>query len=80
VGRKTLTQPGSIDRGQATRAQGGGIAVVPYCGRPAARVSTALDPSAVTSVLDLNPIADSGTVVSTGTIRDLGEMLTSLMP
>jgi hypothetical protein len=55
-------------------------------------VSTALDPSAVTSVLDLNPIADIGTVVdpsgladigtvlSTSTIPDLGEILTSLMP
>jgi hypothetical protein len=55
-------------------------------------VSTVLDPSAVTSVLDLNPIADIGTVVdpagladigtllSTSTIPDLGEILTSLIP
>jgi hypothetical protein len=55
-------------------------------------VSTALDPSAVTSVLDLNPIADIGTVIdpagiadigtllSTSTIPDLGEILTSLVP
>jgi hypothetical protein len=55
-------------------------------------VTTALDPSAVTSVLDLNPIADIGTVVdpagladigtllSTSTIPDLGEILTSLIP
>jgi hypothetical protein len=55
-------------------------------------VSTALDPSAVTSVLDLNPIADIGTVIdpagiadigtllSTSTIPDLGEILTSLIP
>ena len=46
----------------------------------------------MTSVLDLNPIADIGTVVdpsgladigtvlSTSTIPDLGEILTSLMP
>jgi hypothetical protein len=34
----------------------------------------------VTSVLDLSPIADIGTVLSTTTIPDLGEILTSLMP
>jgi hypothetical protein len=55
-------------------------------------VSTALEPSVLTSVLDLTPIADIGTVVdpsgladigtvlSTSTIPDLGEILTSLMP
>jgi hypothetical protein len=55
-------------------------------------VSTALEPSFLTSVLDLNPIADIGTVVdptaladigtvlSTITIPDLGEILTSLIP
>lgn len=55
-------------------------------------VSTALDPSVLTSVLDLNPIADIGavvdpsgladigTVLSTSTIPDLGEILTSLIP
>jgi hypothetical protein len=43
-------------------------------------VSTALDPSVLTSVLDLNPIADIGTVLSSGTIPDLGEVLTSLIP
>ncbi len=43
-------------------------------------VSPALDPSALTSVLDLNPIADIGTVLSTSTIPDLSEMLTSLIP
>lgn len=55
-------------------------------------VSTSLDPSVVTSVLDLNPIAeigtvvdpsglaDIGTVLSTSTIPDLGEILTSLIP
>jgi hypothetical protein len=55
-------------------------------------LSTGLDPSAVTSVLDLSPIADIGTVIdpagladigtvlSTSTIPDLGEILTSLIP
>jgi hypothetical protein len=55
-------------------------------------LGTALDPSVLTSVLDLNPIADIGavvdpsgladigTVLSTSTIPDLGEILTSLMP
>ena len=43
-------------------------------------VSTALDPSVLTSALDLNPIADIGTVLSTSTIPDLGEILTSLIP
>jgi hypothetical protein len=43
-------------------------------------VSTALDPSVLTSVLDLNPIADIGTVLSTSTIPDLGEILASLIP
>ena len=55
-------------------------------------VSAALEPSVLTSVLDLNPVADIGTVVdpsgladigtvlSTSTIPDLGELLTSLMP
>jgi hypothetical protein len=55
-------------------------------------VSTALDPSALTSILDLNPIADIGTVVDpagiadigtlvdANTIADLGGMLTSLIP
>jgi hypothetical protein len=55
-------------------------------------VGTALDPSVLTSVLDLNPIADIGTVIdpaaiadlgtvlSTSTIPDLGEVLTSLIP
>lgn len=55
-------------------------------------VSTALEPSVLTSVLDLNPIADIGavvdpsgladigTVLSTSTIPDLGEILTSLIP
>jgi hypothetical protein len=43
-------------------------------------VSTALDPSVLTSILDLNPIADIGTVLSTSTIPDLGEILTSLIP
>ncbi|MFZ0716589.1 hypothetical protein [Mycobacterium sp.] len=55
-------------------------------------LSTALDPSVVTSVLDLNPIADLGTVLdpggladigtmlSTSTIPDLGEIFTSLIP
>jgi hypothetical protein len=55
-------------------------------------VSTALEPSVLTSVLDLNPIADIGTVVdpsgladigtvlSTSTIPEVGEILTSLMP
>jgi hypothetical protein len=55
-------------------------------------VSTALEPSVLTSVLDLTPIADIGTVVdpsgladigtvlSTSTIPDLGDILASLMP
>jgi hypothetical protein len=55
-------------------------------------VSTALDLSVLTSVLDLNPIADIGTAVdpavladigtalSTSTIPDLGGILTSLIP
>ena len=55
-------------------------------------LGTALDPSVLTSVLDLNPIADIGavldpagladvgTVLSTSTIPDLGEILTSLIP
>jgi hypothetical protein len=43
-------------------------------------VSTAFDLNAVTTVLDLNPIADIGTVLSTSTIPDLGEILTNLMP
>jgi hypothetical protein len=43
-------------------------------------VGTALDPSVLTSVLDLNPIADIGTVLTTSTIPDLGEILTSLIP
>lgn len=55
-------------------------------------VSTALDPSTFTSVLDLNPIADIGTVVdpagiadigtllSTSTVPDVGGILTSLIP
>jgi hypothetical protein len=55
-------------------------------------LGTALDPGVLTSVLDLNPIADIGavvdpsgladigTVLSTSTIPDLGEILTSLMP
>jgi len=55
-------------------------------------VSTALDPSTFTSVLDLNPIADIGTVVdpagiadigtllSTSTVPDLAGILTSLIP
>ena len=55
-------------------------------------LSTALDPSVVMSVLDLNPIADLGTVLdpggladigtmlSTSTIPDLGEIFTSLIP
>jgi hypothetical protein len=55
-------------------------------------VSTALEPSVWTSVLDLNPIADIGTVLdpsgladigtvlSTSTIPEVGEILTSLMP
>jgi len=55
-------------------------------------LSTAFDPSAFASVLDLNPIADIGTVVDpsaiadigtlvdTSTIADLGGMLTSLIP
>lgn len=43
-------------------------------------VSTALDPSALTSVLDISPIADFGTLLSTSTLPDLGEILTTLMP
>jgi hypothetical protein len=43
-------------------------------------VSTALDSGTLTSVLDLTPIADIGTALSTSTIPDLGEILTSLMP
>ncbi|HEY6856633.1 MAG TPA: hypothetical protein VI194_10515 [Mycobacterium sp.] len=43
-------------------------------------LSTALDPSAVTSVLDLSPIADIGTLLSTGTIPDLSEILAGLIP
>lgn len=43
-------------------------------------LSTALDPGTLTSVLDLTPIADIGTALSTSTIPDLGEILTSLMP
>jgi hypothetical protein len=55
-------------------------------------LGTALDPSVLTSALDLNPIADVGavvdpsgfadigTVLSTSTIPDLGEILTSLFP
>ena len=55
-------------------------------------VTTALDPSALTSVVDLNPIADIGAVfdpagfgdlgasLSIGTIPDLGGILTSLIP
>ncbi len=39
-----------------------------------------LDPSALTSVLDLNPIADIGTLVDAATIPDIGGMLTSLIP
>jgi hypothetical protein len=55
-------------------------------------VSTALDPAAALSALDFNPIADMstvidpalltdiGTMLSTGAIPDLVEMLTSLIP
>jgi hypothetical protein len=55
-------------------------------------ISTATDPIALTSILDLAPIADIGTaidpaaiadigaVVDVGTISDLGGMLTSLIP
>jgi hypothetical protein len=43
-------------------------------------VSTALDPSVLTSVLDLNPIADIGTLVDASTIPDLAASLTSLVP
>jgi hypothetical protein len=43
-------------------------------------MSAALDPSAVTSVLDLNPIADIGTLLTTSTIPDLSGILTSLIP
>jgi hypothetical protein len=55
-------------------------------------VSAALDLGALTSVLDLSPMADIGTVLdpagivdigsvlSISTIPDLGEILTSLMP
>jgi hypothetical protein len=32
------------------------------------------------AALDLNPIANIGTVLSTSTIPDLGEILTSLIP
>ncbi len=35
-------------------------------------VSTALDPSVLTSVLDLNPIADIGTVVDPAVLADIG--------
>jgi hypothetical protein len=37
-----------------------------------AGVSTALDPSVLTSVLDLNPIADIGTVVDPAVLGDIG--------
>jgi hypothetical protein len=37
-----------------------------------AGVSTALDPSVLTSVLDLNPIADIGTVVDPAVLADIG--------
>jgi len=55
-------------------------------------VSTALDPSVLTSILDVSPIADMATVVdptgfadlgaslSIGTIPDLGGILTGLIP
>jgi len=55
-------------------------------------VSTALDPSVLTSILDISPIADMATVVdptgfadlgaslSIGTIPDLGGILTGLIP
>ena len=57
-----------------------------------AAATEALDPSALTSALDLNPLADIGTafdpavladigtVLSTSTIPELGEILTSLIP
>jgi hypothetical protein len=43
-------------------------------------VSTAVQPTFLTSVLDLTPIADIGTLLSNSTIPDLGEILTSLIP
>jgi hypothetical protein len=55
-------------------------------------ISTAMDPSALTSLLDLAPIADIGTaidpaaiadigtVMDAGTISDLGGIMTSLIP
>ena len=57
-----------------------------------AAATEALDPSALTSALDVNPLADIGTafdptaladigtVLSTSAIPDLGEFLTSLIP
>jgi hypothetical protein len=43
-------------------------------------LSTAWDPSALASAFDLNAMADIGAVLSTSTIPDLGEILTSLIP
>jgi hypothetical protein len=43
-------------------------------------LSTAFDASALTSILDLTPIANIGTGVDAGTISDLSGMLTSLIP
>jgi hypothetical protein len=43
-------------------------------------LSTAFDASALTSILDLAPLADIGSVVDAGTISDLGGILTSLIP
>jgi hypothetical protein len=43
-------------------------------------VSTAVDPSTIASVLDVNPIADIATAVDPSTVPELAAILTSLVP
>ena len=66
----------------ATGLQGGYDAAITGVIDPAlpADVSIALDPSAVTSILDVSLIADIGTLADASTIADLGGLLTSLIP
>ena len=43
-------------------------------------VSTAFDPSVLTSVLDLNPIADIGAVIDPAAVADIGTALSTTIP